>query len=222
MSFILTLTGPSCAGKSTLETKLKTVGYEAVISTTTRPIREGEVNGQNYYYVTREEFADLVDSGSLVEHIEFGGNCYGVSVEEIQRVFNSGKPVVIVVEPNGLKQIQEYSKKMGWNTFSVFVDNPPHVIAERFLQRFITDLNSRGGGGKSYMTDKIKTYGSRMADIMTTEAEWRRHARESWMYGRGEDLYDLIIGTFDEQNEKRVVNGLVNLIEDVKQGSLFA
>ncbi|CAB4122219.1 Gmk Guanylate kinase [uncultured Caudovirales phage] len=222
MSFILTLTGPSCAGKTTLERKLKDVGYEAVISTTTRQIREGEVNGQNYYYVTREEFAGLVDSGRLVEHIEFGGNCYGVSVEEVERVLSRGKPVVIVVEPNGLRQIQTYATNMGWKTFSVFVDNPPQVIAERFLHRFITDIESRGGAGKSHVTNTVKTYASRLADMMTVESLWRRDAIDAWMYGRGEDLYDSIIGSFDEENQDRIITSFIDLILDIRDESLIA
>lgn len=222
MSFILTLTGPSCAGKTTLERKLKQAGYEPVISTTTRPIREGEVNGQNYYYVSREDFADMVDSGALVEHIEFGGNCYGVSKLEVERVLSSGKPIVIVVEPNGLRQIQQYSQRMGWKVFSVFVDNPPQVIAERFLQRFVTDLESHGGGGKSYVTNKIGTYSSRLADMMSIESLWRKEAYDAWMFGDGEDLYDQILSSFDEQNEERVVNGFISMMADVEQESLIA
>lgn len=212
MSFILTLTGPSCAGKTTLERKLKEVGFEPVISTTTRPIREGEINGENYYYVTREEFAELIGHDRLIEHIEFGGNCYGISREEIQRVFDNHKPIVIVVEPQGLKQIKEYSKKMGWEVYSVFVDNPPKVIAGRFLKRFIDDVKNATNENDIY-----KVYTSRLADIMTIEAAWRVEA-----YNSRSDLYSVVIDAFDETNDRQIVAEFMKLILDVRHKSLIA
>lgn len=206
MSLIVTLTGPSCAGKSTLEKKLKQVGYEAVISTTTRPIRDGEIDGKNYYYVTREEFNDMQENGELVENIEFNGNYYGVSVTEIERVFSTGKPIVLVVEPVGLKQIKTFASKMGWEVHSCFIDNPRTVVTKRFLSRFASELEA--GSNKQKL---VETYTKRLEEMSTTEVEWQIEAYEQ-LQKQGGYLYDTIYKTFDETNDKEVVQDFVELL----------
>ncbi len=103
---IITITGPSCAGKSTLERLLVKRGIAVnAISTTTRPMRTGDVQGESYYFVTREGFEQGLALGNFVEHVEFGGNYYGLSVSEIMRVAERSKPIAVVCEPIGQKQI---------------------------------------------------------------------------------------------------------------------
>lgn len=187
---IVTLTGPSCAGKSTLERMLKRVGFENVISTTTRPMRGGEVEGQSYHFISKSEFKRLEAQGAFVETVYFNGNYYGISVAEIERVFALGKPVVAVVEPSGLKQIRPFAKDRGWEVFSVWINNPDIVIAERFLRRF---------DGEPVIGRSIQTYASRLATMMSKERAWVIEAAMD-----DGTLYELNLDTFDERNDLQV------------------
>lgn len=195
---ILTLTGPSCAGKSTMEKLLREKhGFVNVISTTTRPMRAGEVDGESYYFVDRATFKDMQERGQLVESVEFNGNFYGVSVQEVERVASYGRPIVLVVEPEGLKQIRQYALVAGWNVFSVFVNNPPSVIARRFLERYTSDFAlSLGKGGGEASRKVIDTYSARMGVMLEQEAFW-----EEACYA----LVNVNLRRFDESNTDKAL-----------------
>ena len=196
MRTLVTLTGPSCCGKTTLETALKAVGFKAAISTTTRPMRDGEVNGASYYFVTPEQFIGHLAAGQFIENVTFNGSKYGVTAKELYRVLDSGAPCVLVVEPKGLEQIQRWAER---NTdvqlFSVFLDSPQDVIAERFLNRFAGDLALSISKGRAGMEGVMKTYSKRLGVMMTEETSWREDC----------DLIDLHIEAFNETNMESTV-----------------
>lgn len=197
---ILTIIGPSCAGKTTLEKMLRDqLGFESVISTTTRPMREGEVDGANYHFIDVSAFDKRKENGEFVESVEFNGHRYGVSCEEVNRAFSQGKPVVIVVEPNGMIQIAKFAAEKDWRHFSVFICNPPEVIAERFLERFVNDAHDLSGEelAKSQMT-----YAKRLGVMMSQEVAWQIGASMS------NGIYNMIAWNFDEDTSQKVVDGI--------------
>jgi guanylate kinase len=105
---IYLITAPSGAGKTTLAQAIAKQGYwEECISHTTRPMREGEVNGKTYYFMEDGDFADSYQMGEFAEMVSYDGHAYGVSHAEIKRVMSKSKNVFIIVEYNGYKQIKE-------------------------------------------------------------------------------------------------------------------
>lgn len=205
--FIVTLTGPSCAGKTTLEQRLKREGFEQVISTTTRAPRAGEVDGKSYYFVGREVFETQRDAGLFVESVEFNGNLYAVSANEVERVAAMNKPIVVIVEPEGLKQIRAYCQKKGWNYFTVFIDNPGAVIGERILDRFMADFNAAASQPNCIqkMTEVRSAYAKRIGVMLKDECWW------------GEDvgpLCDLWLHEFDASNIDSVVSQIVSVADE--------
>ncbi len=205
MKSILTLTGPTCSGKSTLERMMKErYGYENVISTTTRPMRDGEVNGVNYHYVTIEEFDALVAGNKMVEHVEFNGNKYGVSVDEVERVFATGKPVIVVVEPEGRKQVEQYAREHGWVFTSVFVGAIPKVIADRFFRRYNAELAACDPNDLGKL---MLTYSSRLGTMMTTEVSWQIQSFT------GAVKYDIRVLNFDSETEEDVMSAVQDMVE---------
>lgn len=180
---IVTITGPSCSGKSTLTKMLLLTGaYTEVVSTTTRPIRSGEVNGSTYHYVTREEF----DTMEMLERIEYNGNIYGGSVVEFEEKFASGKTPVIIVEPNGMQQINKNAIEKDWTVLNVFVGCPLQLQAERFLGRFIVDYRSLLASGSDSDYQKfMKEYTGRMVAMRETEANWE----ETFIFTEGNKLH---------------------------------
>lgn len=186
---IVTLTGPSCAGKSTLEKMLVKRGFSNAISTTTRQPRAGDVNGESYYFVTRENFESGLALDEFVENVEFGGNYYGLTVAEVKRLEALGKPIVVVCEPIGQKQIAAWCKMNGFPLYAVFVDNPEQVIAQRFISR----LSEEAMQGLGIDEKTIGSYAGRMKEMMTTERCW---VGEAW----AGDIYNLRVSEFNEAN----------------------
>lgn len=200
---IVTLTGPSCAGKSTLEKLLVKRGFSNAISTTTRQPRAGDVDGESYYFVDREAFEDGLKSDVFVEHVEFGGNYYGLSAAEVRRLEKLGKPIVVVCEPVGQKQIVAWCKKNHYPVLGVWVDNPLKVVTERFMRRFATELDY------GYDEKLIATYGKRLHEMMTTEREW---AKEAWKgISSIQSPYNLRIAEFNEQTQDEVVDVIAGI-----------
>ena len=167
---IITITGPSCTGKTTLTRRLMDTGkYTEVISTTTRPMRAGDVNGKDYHFVTAEEFKDI----EMLETIEFNGNFYGGSVAEFEDKFASGLIPVIVVEPNGMQQINENASAKGWEVINVFIGIDPQLQARRFLTRMLDDYRQiLGQGDLSDYEKLVNEYSKRMATIQEVESKW--------------------------------------------------
>lgn len=185
---ILTLTGPSCAGKTTLEQMLVERGLARAISTTTRPKRAGDVDGENYYFTTREGFEQGVALGNFVENVEFGGNYYGLSVLEVMRLKEEGKPIVVVCEPVGQKQIAAWCKANNFPLFAVFVDGSEAVIAQRFMLRFANELDY------GFSEELASQYARRMKEMMTTERNW---VAEAWSKN---SHYNMRISEFNRDN----------------------
>ena len=77
------------------------------ISHTTRPIRPGEVDGRDYYFVTAERFRPLVTAGSFVEHAEYAGHLYGTSRDALEGPLGDGFDLLIEIEVQGARQLRE-------------------------------------------------------------------------------------------------------------------
>ena len=187
---IFTITGPSCAGKSTLEKMLITrLNFAKLVSETTREKRAGEVDGDSYYFNTEKEFLNMQVKDELIESIEFDGNYYGVSVAEVERVTKLGKIIVVVVEPNGRDQIRDYAKRTGADCVSIYVSASAETIAWRFLLRFSEQAKTAG---------LIEISSARLAGMMTTERDWEDEAYSS--IGSMDKKYDMVFAQFDESN----------------------
>lgn len=94
---MILLTGASASGKTVVGQKLiEKYGFKKFITTTTRPMRVGEVNDVDYHFVSNEEFNRKIINGEFVEHIRYTNNQYGSEKREI------GDNKVLVCEANGL------------------------------------------------------------------------------------------------------------------------
>lgn len=105
---IFLITGTSGAGKTSLTHELKKCGYwDECISYTTRPMRTGEVDGEDYYFVSKEEFKRMYENNEFVECVIYHGDYYGVSHAEIERTMKKGNHIFIIVAYDGYLQIKE-------------------------------------------------------------------------------------------------------------------
>lgn len=119
---LIIISSPSGGGKGTLiQEILRTVeGIKYSISYTTRNAREGEANGRDYYFISREEFLNFVSSGEMLEHAEVHGNYYGTSNSRVQRFLGSGNDVILEIDVQGAKSVMD---KMP-DAVSIFVMPP--------------------------------------------------------------------------------------------------
>ena len=128
------VSAPSGCGKGTILTEVfkncKNVFYS--ISATTRAPREGEVDGVNYYFITRDEFEALIESGGMLEYAEYCGNMYGTPLKKVEEKLEAGFDVILEIETRGAKLVKE---KMPEAT-PIFI-LPPSVkeLRRRLLKR---------------------------------------------------------------------------------------
>lgn len=105
---IFLITAPSGSGKTTIAQSLQSKGsWEECVSHTTRPMRAGEEDGVTYYFTERDKFIEMLENGEFAENVEYDGNLYAISKEEIKRVESKNKHVFVIVEYNGYKQMKE-------------------------------------------------------------------------------------------------------------------
>lgn len=129
---LIVLTGPSGVGKGTLVRSLMQRHPELAlsISATTRAPREGEIDGQHYYFVDRPKFEDMVELGDLLEWAEFAGNYYGTPRGPVLDRIREGKSVLLEIELLGARQVgQSFPEAL-----KVFILPPSKSELERRLR----------------------------------------------------------------------------------------
>ena len=106
---VFVVTGPSGAGKGTLIRALteRLPDLEVAISATTRPIRPGEEDGREYYFLSEAEFVRRVEVGELLEHVRFVSARYGTLRSELDRIADEGRVCVLELEIEGALRVQE-------------------------------------------------------------------------------------------------------------------
>ena len=133
MMFILS--SPSGTGKTTLTKKLaeNNLNFIISISYTTRKPRPNEINGKDYYFVSKEEFENLLKKDNFFEYANIFDNCYGTLKKSVLKLLSQGKDVLFDIDWQGTKQLNKI-KNLSLVTFFIL---PPNlkVLKERLLNR---------------------------------------------------------------------------------------
>jgi guanylate kinase len=135
---VIVVTGTSGAGKGTLERAVlpRVPDLELAVSATTRERREGEQEGRDYYFVTREEFQRLLDTGEFLEHVDFEwGQSSGTLWSEIGRIRSAGKAPLLDLETEGALAV----KREIDDSVTIFVKAPSFAELERRLRARATE-----------------------------------------------------------------------------------
>lgn len=129
---LIVISGPSGVGKGTVRKALferKGHDLDYSVSMTTRKPRDGEVDGIDYYFVSKEEFLSQIDQDNLLEYAEFVGNIYGTPKDKVEEKLKQGREVVLEIEVNGAMQIRN---KMP-NAVLIFIAPPSFEALENRL-----------------------------------------------------------------------------------------
>ncbi len=120
------ISAPSGTGKTTVCRELVRRDPRLVfsISHTTRSPRDGEVDGRDYHFLSREAFGEMLTAGAFLEHAEYSGHCYGTSRAGLERELAAGRDVLLEIETNGAAQV----RRSGVGAYLIFL-LPPSLDA---------------------------------------------------------------------------------------------
>lgn len=145
---LIVLSGPSGVGKGTVRKALFQMDNHNLVysvSMTTRKPRPGEVDGVDYYFVSKEEFLKRIEENKFLEYSEFVGNYYGTPLDKVEELMNQGKEVVLEIEVNGALQVREKVPD------AVFV-----FIAPPSRKALLERLKMRGSEDESIINERMK------------------------------------------------------------------
>lgn len=151
--------GPSGSGKNTLIRAAREAHPELAyaVSATTRPPRPGEVDGENYHFLSREEFDRRIDEGAFVEWAEYGGNRYGTLRAEIEGKIAEGKLVLNDIEVQGARRIKAV---MPGDAVAIYIDAGS-------WEEMVARIQARG----SMSAEELEKRRARVADETSFKSE---------------------------------------------------
>lgn len=180
---ILILSGPSGVGKGTVLKELlqSDPSLRLSVSATTRPMRPGDVDGVNYYFVTKERFEEMIAAGELLEYATYAGNYYGTPLKPVLESVEQGVSVVLEIEVQGALQVMKNRDDL----LTVFIappsfaelkrrligrsDTPPDVMARR-LAIAAEECEQAKNYQYIVVNDKLPDAVAELKAILTAEA----------------------------------------------------
>lgn len=174
------------SGKTTLLRRLQELNlFTELVSHTTRPLRTGEKDGIDYFFVSASDFHNI----QMAESVFYGDYQYGLAVSTIEQGMASDKVPIVIVEPNGVQQLTTVAQDRGWNLFRVFIDVNPIVQQERFIERLLNDENANR-----------EVYLKRF-----------RLLRSEWAWKKANE-WDMIVPVFDQISERATIDRLMTAL----------
>lgn len=132
---LIVLSGPSGVGKGTVRKAIFDQpgnDFQYSISMTTRKPRPGEVNGKDYFFVSKEEFEQKIQAGEMLEYAKYVDNYYGTPLKWINDTLDAGKDVLLEIEVNGAMQVRSKSP----NGVFIFLTPPDLMeLKQRLIHR---------------------------------------------------------------------------------------
>jgi guanylate kinase len=158
--FLLVLSSPSGAGKTTLTRRLvaSDPGLTLSVSVTTRRAREGEIDGRDYFFIKQPRFDEMIAGGELLEHATVFGNCYGTPRAPIEEALARGHDVVSDIDWQGTQQLAR--------------NVPDDLVAVFILPPSIAALEARL---RARAQDSAAVVAARMAKSAEEMSHWREY-----------------------------------------------
>jgi len=154
MANLFIIAAPSGCGKTSLVKALlgSSSKLSVSVSHTTRKPRKGEINGENYHFVSKERFGEMISNNDFVEHAEVFGNMYGTARSNIKKKLEANIDIILEIDWQGARQVRENMP----NSISIFILPPSKNI---LLQR----LTDRGQDDEETISKRMKNSESEMS-----------------------------------------------------------
>ena len=138
---LFVISGPSGAGKGTVCDRIRELLPQAVfsVSATTRPPRNGEKDGEHYFFVSKSRFEQMINDGALLEYDRHFGNYYGTPEDSIRQWLAQGKNVLLEIEVQGAEQVMNHRSDL----VSIFITIPSMEELERRLRERGTETEEK-------------------------------------------------------------------------------
>ncbi|MGJ8583121.1 MAG: guanylate kinase [Marinosulfonomonas sp.] len=199
---LLIISSPSGAGKSTISRRLRawdpTIRFS--VSATTRAPREGEVDGKDYFFSTKEEFENMVKNGEMLEHAEVFTNFYGSPKGPVEQAMAQGQDTLFDIDWQGGQQIR--NSDLGKDAVSIFILPPsiaelesrlrnrgqddPNVIADR-MDKSQSEISHWAEYDYVLINDDLDKVEAEIRTIVTTERLRRDRQPDLSEFVRGLD-----------------------------------
>lgn len=129
---LIVISGPSGAGKDTVMQRMQERGlpFHFVVTATTREKRPTETNGKDYFFVSKEEFARMIDEDELIEHAIVYGDYKGIPKQQVREALDSGKDVVMRIDVQGAETV----RKMALEALLIFITTESEAELVRRLE----------------------------------------------------------------------------------------
>lgn len=214
---LIVVSGPSGAGKDTIcKTLVETTDNTWIsISMTSRNPRNGEVEGKDYYFVTKEEFEEKIKEGKFLEYAIYNNNYYGTPKDKIEDYLNSGIDVILVIDIQGALNI----KKLIPSALFIFI-MPPDMktlkqrligrkteTKEKIIERFTTAYNEINNVKKyNYVVvnDEIDNAVSKVKAIIKAEKCRVDRIEEINLETKEEIIHEILIDKEFDNNEMEI------------------
>jgi guanylate kinase len=171
---LIVVSGPSGAGKSSLIREALEVVPELAysVSATTRPVRPGEVDGEHYVFLSREDFERWIEEGRFLEWAPYSGNLYGTLEQKVEELLDAGCSVILEIELQGARQVRQKRP----DAVMVFVRAPS-------LEETRRRLSGRATETAEAMEARLATAVGEVAardefDYEVVNGEWERARRD--------------------------------------------
>ncbi len=171
---LIVVSGPSGAGKSSLIREALAAVPELAysVSATTRPARPGEVDGEHYVFLTREEFERWIEEGRFLEWAQYSNNLYGTLEDKVEELLETGRSVILEIELQGARQVRQKRP----DAAMVFVRAPS-------LEETRRRLSGRATETAEAMETRLATAVGEVAardefDYEVVNGEWERARRD--------------------------------------------
>ena len=154
MANLFIIAAPSGCGKTSLVKALlgSSSKLSVSVSHTTRKPRKGEINGENYHFVSKERFGEMISNNDFVEHAEVFGNMYGTARSNIKKKLEANIDIILEIDWQGARQVRENMP----NSISIFILPPSKNV---LLQR----LTDRGQDDDETISKRMKNSESEMS-----------------------------------------------------------
>ena len=154
MANLFIIAAPSGCGKTSLVKALlgSSSKLSVSVSHTTRKPRKGEINGENYHFVSKERFGEMISNNDFVEHAEVFGNMYGTARSNIKKKLEANIDIILEIDWQGARQVRENMP----NSISIFILPPSKNV---LLQR----LTDRGQDDEETISKRMKNSESEMS-----------------------------------------------------------